>query len=377
MKEINDNNYNINIFNISYGLQEDLGKKLEDKIQGIKKNKDIDKVFIDSSDISEDDNNMNYYENFLESIKKESNEINLPKSKHSSPSNLPKKHSGSPKKKSINQKDIKRKSNNEDNINNPNKENCLSLQNNNAVVVHSNSNYEDSYQFNSNSNSNIYEQNNFIKFKSNSSVKNLDKNKFFFEDFQKEKKPQKYLINEVSKYVNDVNLIKGASVGTPKSNKKFFNYPKQKKAPRHSTFLVDDEQKKEKSDKKRTRSIFLVHEDNQHLNYNIPQHHSSNNIHNRNNFKTKNSSNNNDNINNNINNNNNDEHILDINQFKKKKTIKLKKTEVSVKNNNDKIDTSKEQTYNNNFISNVNDSNKNISTLGKKKKLFLCCIPIG
>ena len=92
MNEKNDNKYNINIFNISYGLQENLGKKLENKIQGITERKDINKVFIDSSDISVEDSNMNYYEQLLESIKGESNNNeNIIKSKNSSPASQQKK----------------------------------------------------------------------------------------------------------------------------------------------------------------------------------------------------------------------------------------------------------------------------------------------
>ena len=39
MKDINEKKYNINIINISYGLQEDLGEQLQNKIQGITKKK--------------------------------------------------------------------------------------------------------------------------------------------------------------------------------------------------------------------------------------------------------------------------------------------------------------------------------------------------
>ena len=41
------------------------------------------------------------------------------------------------------------------------------------------------------------------------------------------------------------------------------------------------------------------------------------------------------------------------------------------------MNTQKEQQYNNNFVTNINIPNTNKVNFGKKKKLFLCCIPIG
>lgn len=351
MKDINEKKYNINIINISYGLQEDLGEQLQNKIQGITKKKGLNKEFTDSSEISEDENNMNYYEDFLESIKKDSLENNFPKSKNSSPSSLIKKKYSITKKQ--NHKDLKQKLNHEENNknNSSHNNNYLHLQNNNDNSPHLNK----SYQYNSISNT--LDQHNFFKHKSNSSVKNPKENNLLFEEIQKEKNQNKCTINEISKFANDINLLRGSSVGTPKSTKNYLSYSKSKKVPRHSTFLIDDEQKKEKIEKKKSKNFLPVNEDNQQLHKIIIPHHSSKNVYNYNNI--------------------NEEHVFDINQFKKKKTIKLRKSEVSINNKIDSMNTQKEQQYNNNFVTNINNPNTNKVNFGKKKKLFLCCIPIG
>ena len=219
MKDINEKKYNINIINISY--------------------------------VSEDENNMNYYEDFLESIKKDSLENNLPKSKNSSPSSSIKKKYSIKKQ---NHKDLKQKLNHEENNKNNSSQNnnYLHLQNNNDNSPYLNK----SYQYNSISNT--LDQNNFFKHKSNSSVKNPKENNLLFEEIQKEKNQNKCTINEISKFANDINLIRGSSVGTPKSTKNYLSYSKSKKVPRHSTFLIDDEQKKEKIEKKNLKIFCLL-----------------------------------------------------------------------------------------------------------------------
>ncbi len=350
MKDINEKKYNINIINISYGLQEDLGEQLQNKIQGITKKKGLNREFTDSSEISEDDNNMNYYEDFLESIKKDSLENNLPKSKNSSPSSLIKKNYSYTKKQ--NHKDLKEKLNHEENNknNSSHNNNYLHLQNNNDNSPHLNKSYQN------NTISNTLDQNNFFKHKSNSSVKNPKDNNLLFEEIQKEKNPNKCTIKEISKFANDINLLRGSSVGTPKTTKHYLNYSKSKKVPRHSTFLIDNEQKKEKIEKKKSKNFLPVNEDNQQLHKIIVPHHSSKNVYNF--YKNFND------------NNINEEHVFVINQFKKKKTIKLKKSEVSINNKIDSMNTQKEQQYNNNFVTNINNPNTNKVNFGKKKNYF-------
>ena len=364
MNEISDNKYNINIFNISYGLQENLGKKLENKIQGITDRKNINKVFIDSSDISAEDSNMNYYEQLLESIKGESNNNennNNIKSKNSSPLSPQKKNVNSIKKNYYPKEFKKRLMEHNGQKEQENNENLLCL-NKEYHIEKIPSNIEDVSQLNSNSN---IEQNHFFKYKANSSAKNLD-DKFFLEDsnlMSKDNKLIKYSENDLTKYVNNMNFSQNHSsvgtpvtpISTPKSHK---HYSKYKKVPRHSTFLIDEEHKKEKSDKKRNKSIFISNEDDT-KNYN-----NNNNL--------------NNNYNNNGNNNNGNNNFNLIEQFVKKKTIKLKKNDEIKKSNI--ISNSNEKQYNNNFISNIHSKKNSINNtlnIEKKKKTFLCCITIG
>ena len=252
MNEKSDNKYNINIFNISYGLQENLGKKLESKIQGITDRKDINKVFIDSSDISVEDSNMNYYEQLLESIKGESNNNennNNNKSKNSSPKNLQKKYTNSTKKNYYPKEFKKRLMEHNEQQEQKNNENLLCL-NKEYHLEKLPSNIEDISQLNSNSN---IEPNHFFKIKANSSAKNLD-DKFYLKDsnlMSKGNKFIKYSENDLSKY--NMNFFQhhssiGTPVSTPKSHK---HYSKYKKPQRHSTFLVDEGHKKDKNDKKK------------------------------------------------------------------------------------------------------------------------------
>jgi hypothetical protein len=272
MNEISDNKYNINIFNISYGLQENLGKKLENKIQGITDRKNINKVFIDSSDISAEDSNMNYYEQLLESIKGESNNNeNIIKSKNSSPASQQKKNVNSTKKNYYPKEFKKRLMEYNEQQEQKNNENLLCL-NKEYHLEKLPSNIEDISQLNSNSN---IEPNHFFKIKANSSAKNLD-DKFFLEDsnlMSKDNKLIKYSENDLTKYVNNMNFSQNHSsvgtpvtpVSTPKSHK---HYSKYKKPQRHSTFLVDEEHKKEKNDKKKNKSIFVSNKETNNNNNN-------------------------------------------------------------------------------------------------------------
>jgi hypothetical protein len=358
MNEKSDNKYNINIFNISYGLQENLGKKLESKIQGISERKDINKIFIDSSDISQEDNHMNYYEQFLESIKGEShnNENNIQKSKNSSP--VFKNKTPSPTKKNFFREEFKKRLVEQKESEKKNNENFLCLQNNNNISLENLQNADEILNLNTNNiHSNVGEPLKAFRYKSYSSAKNLD-DKYFLED-NKDNNFMKFSIKEDSKYKNDMN-ISHEHISTPKSHK---HYSKQKKNQRHSTFLINEEHKKEKNDKKRIKNPFVSNEDN-------------------NNNNNDNNDNNNNNNNNNINNNpniNKNINVFDINQFKKKKTLKRKTEENVKKVNESMIVTEKEEEhYNNNFITNINNKT-NITKLNveKKRRFFLCCIPIG
>ena len=361
MNEKSDNKYNINIFNISYGLQENLGKKLENKIHGISERKDINKIFIDSSDISQEDNHMNYYEQFLESIKGESynNENNIQKSKNSSP--VIKNKTPSPTKKKFFKEEFKKRLDEQkESEKKNNHENFLCLQNNKDVSLENLQNSDEILNLNMNNiHSNRGEPLKAFRYKSYSSAKNLD-DKYFLED-NKDKNFIKFSIHEVSKYKNDMN-ISHEHISTPKSHK---HYSKQKKNQRHSTFLINEEHKKEKNDKKRIRNAFVSNEDN------------------NNNNNDNNDNNNNNNNNNNINNNanlNKNINVFDINQFKKKKTLKIRKSEENVKKVNESVIVTEkeEEHYNNNFITNINNKTNNTKlNVEKKRRFFLCCIPIG
>jgi hypothetical protein len=326
MNEKSDNKYNINIFNISYGLQENLGKKLESKIQGITDRKDINKVFIDSSDISVEDSNMNYYEQLLESIKGESNNDVHTKSRNTSPAHAIKKSTTS-KKKNFYQKEFKKRLMEQQDSSNKNNENLLCLHQNKEISLeHAHSNQTDSSH--KNYHSHIFEQNNIIKHKLNSSSKIFEEDEISHVK-ENDKTPIKYSIHDISKFSNNLNLF-NHDIQTPKSEKHF---SKHKKGPRHSTFLIDEGNKKEKRKKS---SIF---------------------------YEDKNYSNNN----------------IEKEQVKNKKNLKLKKNDGSKKNL--KIESTvvglNDKQYNNNFVSTINTSNVNTIKIKNKKKYFLCCIPIS
>ena len=325
MNEKKDNNYNINIFNISYGLQEDLGKKLENNIDVISGKNEINKVFIDSSDVSAEESHMKYYEHFLESIKGESNnEINS-KSKNPNPSNRLKKVPS--KKKNFYQKEFKKRLMEQQDSSNKNNENLLCLHQNKEISLeHAHSNQTDSSH--KNYHSHIFEQNNIIKHKLNSSSKIFEEDEISHVK-ENDKTPIKYSIHDISKFSNNLNLF-NHDIQTPKSEK---HLSKHKKGPRHSTFLIDEENKKEKRKKS---SVF--YEDNNYSNNNIEKE-----------------------------------------QVKNKKNLKLKKNDGSKKNL--KIESTvvglNDKQYNNNFVSTINTSNVNTIKIKNKKKYFLCCIPIS
>ena len=337
MNEKKDNNYNINIYNISYGLQEDLGKKLENNIEVISGKKGINKLFVDSSDVSAEESHIKYYEHFLKSIKGESNNDVHTKSRNTSPVNRIKKVPTSHKK-NFYQKEFKKRlmEHNDSNINE--NENLLCLQPNKEILLENeHSNQTDSSH--KNYHSHIFEQNNLIKHRLNSSSKIFEED----EEHNKEKDTTptiKYSINEISKFANNINYYNHDS-STPKSDKHFSKYKKAQK--RHSTFLINED-KKEKNEKKRKKSSIFF-EENINKSYN------------------------------NISNNN----IIENEKNKSKKSLKLKKNESSKKSLQvvTPIVGVNDKTYNNNFVSTINTSNVNTLKIENKKKYFLCCIPIS
>jgi hypothetical protein len=336
MNEKKDNNYNINIYNISYGLEEDLGKKLENNIEVISGKKGINKLFVDSSDVSAEESHIKYYEHFLKSIKGESNNDVHTKSRNTSPVNRIKKVPTSHKK-NFYQKEFKKRlmEHNDSNINE--NENLLCLQPNKEILLENeHSNQTDSSH--KNYYSHIFEKNNLIKHRLNSSSKIFEED----EEHNKEKDTTptiKFSINEISKFANNINYFNHDS-RTTKSDKHFSKYKKAQK--RHSTFLINED-KKEKNEKKRKKSSIFF-EENINKSYN------------------------------NISNNN-----IENEKNKSKKSLKLKKNESSKKSLQvvTPIVGVNDKTYNNNFISTINTSNVNTLKIETKKKYFLCCIPIS
>ena len=330
MNEKKDNNNNINIYNISYGLKEDLGKELENKIEGISGKNEINKLFVDSSDLSGEESHIKYYEHFLERIKGESNDENNQKSRNTSPAHAIKKSTTS-KKKNFYQKEFKKRLMEHHDSNHKENENLLCFQpNKETFLENEHSNQTDSSH--KNYYSHIFEQKHLIKNRLNSSSK-----LFEIKDHvkEKDKTPIKFSINHISKYSNKLNNFSN-DVHTPKSAK---YYIKNHKGKRHSAFLnIED-----KNEKLRKKSSVLYEERN-NKSYN--------------------------NITNNI----------EIDEVKKKSTLKLKKSGGSKKSLQEVVAPVigvNDKTYNNNFISTIYTSNVNTLKMENKKKYFLCCIPIS
>ena len=330
MNEKKDNNYNINIYNISYGLQEDLGKELENNIEGISGKNEINKLFVDSSDLSEEENHIKYYEHFLERIKGESNKESNPKSKNTSPTHAIKK-STTAKKKNFFQKEFKKRLMEHHDSNHKDNENLLCLHSNKETFLENeHSNQTDSSH--KNYYSHIFDQKHLIKNRLNSSSKILE-----LDDHAKEKDktPIKFSINHISKFSNKLNYFNN-DIQTPKSAKHFV---KNQKGKRHSAFL-NIEDKGERLRKKSSN----IYEEKNNKSYN--------------------------NLTNNI----------DIEEVKKKTTLKLKKSGGSKKSLQEVVPPVigvNDKTYNNNFISTIHTSNVNTLKIETKKKYFLCCIPIS
>ena len=317
MNQINEYN------DLNFGLQESLGEKLQNTILRIQAKKQLNN---DSSNSSDEEINIQYYEQFLKSLKDEN--------KNQSP-----KHN---KKKKNDKNKIKSKhSNSKD---------------------HKKSNNNNNYFENEN---NIH---NFFKMRPKSMAKNYMKNKISIEEFPKRKslgdsifnfKTRKnshyrFILNSLSK--NKINEVDESLISNQINNENDND---------NDNIIIYS------NGRRRKQSCFLGSHP-----YLISQ---------KNNLIENQNNNNNININNiNINNSNND-NIIEEN----KKIVKInnknenKENRKSNNTSNLYIKDSEENinTKNENITSNINKNNTNkfdyILPIKKKKKLFCCCIPIG